>query len=468
MRRESLGTSGRHRDHALTIVVLGAVLFGICAAFFPPYLIWVVAAVGAAPIAMVLVTGRGDPLRPFTLVPFTYALYAVGPLLHHLPYGPEARTTYVLLHTVGLLSLMFGLRFGEGRVSGIVEGTINPEAEITDLRLTVWCLLTLGATSIATQLAAFGGLGTFVELGYGTERVGVQRSTNSFGAGFEWWMLACILLWFVAHWAGGRLRKAVALFLALPVVLILLQIGGRSTIVYAALFAVVLFHYGVRRIPPRAAVVGLVCGLLLAQLYNLARFYLSEGLWVSAREALRIVLTAPQVLLPTAANEFSAPSAALLDLLEYRPWDRLYGSTYLSGATVMVPGLTDLLGLGSSNPSLDRLRDFYPAFYAEGRGLGFSPAAEGWLNFGAVGVVLHLGLYGWTFGRIYREFLRKRTLTVLILLAGVAPMFILDGLRIHSGAFLYKGLRVYMLPFFVFVVLRALHRRRPTLAPERG
>lgn len=457
---------GRDCTHAPAVIVLGTVLLGASAAFSPQHLMWVVGAVGAAPIAMVLLTGRGDPLRPFTLVPFTYALYAMGPFLHQLQYGTEARATYAMLHGAGLLSLMIGLRCGEGRVGGDTKGAPYPDTEIMDLRLTVWCLLALGAASIATQLAAFGGLGRYVELGYGSERVGIQRSTSSFGAGFEWWMLGCILLWFVVHWTGGRLRKAVALLLAWPVVLLLLQIGGRSTIVYAALFAAVMFHYGVRRIPPRAAVVGLVCGLLLAQLYNMARFYLSEGLWVSFRESLRIVLDAPQVLLPTAANEFSAPSAALLDLLEYRPWDRVYGATYLSGATVIVPGLTDLLGLGATNPSLDRLREFYPVFHAEGRGLGYSPAAEGWLNFGVAGVVLHLGVYGWVFGKIYGEYLRKRTLALLILLAGVAPMFLLDGLRIHSGAFLYKGLRVYVLPFFVFVVLRALLKKKPSLNAE--
>lgn len=462
MQLEPQGAASPYRDHSALLIAVGGAICGAYAAYAPQHLIWAVGAVGTAPLLAVLLTGRGDPLRPFIIVPFTYALYAIGPQVHQLAYGTESLEMYARLHAVGLLGLMFGIRIGEGPVGGAVDGTEFSPRDGRTLQLAVWCLLALATVSISTQLAAFGGLGAFVRVGYGAGRVSIQRSTSSFGAGFEWWLLACVLLWFLGRWHRQRLREALAILLALPILVILLQVGGRGTIVYAALFAAVLFHYGVRRLPARSAILALVVGLSLAQLYNAARFYLPEGLWTAARESYRIVLTAPQVLLPTAANEFSAPSAALLDLLEHQPWERAHGSTYLHGATAMVPGLTDLLGLGGSNPSLDRLRDFYPEFYAEGRGLGYSPAAEGWLNFGAAGVLLHLGLYGWAFGRIYRQFLRRRSLPWLLLLAGAMPMFALDGLRIHSGAFFYKGLRVYAFAFVLFVLIRGLSTRGPT------
>ncbi len=198
--------------------------------------------------------------------------------------------------------------------------------------------------------------------------------------------------------------------------------------------------------------------MLLAQFYNIARFYLGQGLWPSVREASRTAFESPTAVLPTASNEFSAPSAALLDLLQFRPWDHTWGSTYLTGYTAAVPGLTDLLGLAQNNPSLARSAGFYPDLFASGRGLGYSPAAEGWLNFGLLGVAAHLLVFGWTIGLFYRRFQEHPSLLLLVLLAGAIPMFALDGLRIHTGAFVYKLMRVYLFPGFLIWLIREMIR----------
>lgn len=435
---------------ALAIAIL--VLFPVCD------FIWLAALIGSMPFALALVRGAKDLMRPSVVIPLIYSLYAVGPMLIELGYSEHVRSVYGLTHLIGVLSLMIGLAVGEGASVDLKRRVSLSSRDLAALRLTILVLLFLGLVSIATQAAAFGGIPGLLAVGYGVRHFEVLRDARTFGAGFDWWLLACCLLTYLAF-ATRRCRLAlIAICVALPVLLLLLRIGGRSTLVYVALFAFVVFHEGWRRLHSGAVFLSFVGGLILAQFYSLARYFLDTGIWNALRSTIQIAQNAPWALLPTASNEFRAPSAALLDVLQFASAERWDGRSYLDAATSAIPGISNLFGEVEVSPSIWRLRELYPDVLSAGGGLGFSPAAEGWLNFGPAGVVLHLAVYGLLIGSAYRWHRSRASVVTLLLLAGMLPMFALDGLRIHAGAFIYKTTRVYLMPLFVFLIARDLLR----------
>lgn len=457
-RARSIGRTGELVDQGSFRVAAGTFAIAILILFPVCDPIWLAAAIGAAPFAIAILRGGDGIMRPSVLVPLIYALYALGPILVDMGYAAEVLTSYGNVHLIGVLGLTIGLRIGEGAAADQRQPVGLPTLDRSALRLTILVLFALGGLSIATQVAAFGGLSGLLAVGYGGQRFQVLHAARTFGAGFEWWLLACCLLGYLALAARRPSLLWAAMSLALPVLLLLLRIGGRSGLVYAALFGFVVFHEGWRRLRPRLVLLSLVGGVILAQFYSLARFWLDAGLWNALRVTAEIARRAPEALLPTASNEFRAPSAALLDVLQFARFDRWGGQSYLDALLAAAPGLADLFDRTSATPSIWRLQEFHPEVLAVGGGLGFSPAAEGWLNFGSLGVALHLVAYGLLIGSAYRWHRARATVLSLLLLAGLLPMFALDGLRIHTAAFVYKTTRVYLMPFFVFILARDLLR----------
>ncbi|MCB1183289.1 O-antigen polysaccharide polymerase Wzy [bacterium] len=242
--------------------------------------------------------------------------------------------------------------------------------------------------------------------------------------------------------------------IAVPVILLLLQIGGRSTIVYFVVFVAVLYSEGHKRIRGSAVVFGLVVGIALAQFYNLARYFLAEGILTSVSETAKIVMQHPEAVLPTSANEFRAPHTSLMEALAYYPDARYWGLSYAAGLVNAVPVLPSILNMDLLNISRVRLEFIDPLLLSEGGGLGFSPVAEGYLNFGILGVWLHMFCYGVLGAWVFRKSRETSSLGWLLIAAGVMPILCFDGLRIHFASAIYKCLRVYLMPVFVYLFIR--------------
>jgi hypothetical protein len=141
-----------------------------------------------------------------------------------------------------------------------------------------------------------------------------------------------------------------------------------------------------------------------------------------------------------------------------------YGSSYGGVLAAPIPVLSRFVDTIAFNPSLWRLQTFYPEVLAEGGGLGFSPVSEGYLNFGAPGVVAHLMFYGFVIARIYRKCVSSSALSPKLLYAGSLPIFALDGLRINAASSAYKWTRIYLMPFFALFVAVHLIRALQSMA----
>jgi hypothetical protein len=96
---------------------------------------------------------------------------------------------------------------------------------------------------------------------------------------------------------------------------------------------------------------------------------------------------------------------------------------------------------------------------AAGGGLGFSPVTEGYMNFGLIGIIFHLFLYGYVIGKIYARLSSKPSLSTLLLFAGSLPVFMLDGIRVSSASFAYAWMRIYLMPWVIFWLVKILSTR---------
>jgi hypothetical protein len=322
----------------------------------------------------------------------------------------------------------------------------------------------LAVPAIASQISAFGGFGNLLRVGYGGERYVILGGALTLGAGFEWWLLGSVLLLFAGLRSGARTSLALGMLLYGVCAGVLLIIGSRNILAYTAIFAVALVHYGHRRLPPRVVIGGIAVGMFLSQFYSLGRFFLPSGLGTMLSETVASLWQDPLAFLPWTSNEFSLPHSSLLEILQRGPLDLKYGSSYLGALAAPIPVLSRLVDTVAFNPSLWRLQTFYPEVLAEGGGLGFSPVAEGYLNFGALGIVAHLLFYGFVIGRIYTRCVSSALLSSKLLYAGSLPIFALDGLRINVASSAYKWTRIYLMPFFALVVAVHLIRALQSMA----
>jgi len=342
------------------------------------------------------------------------------------------------------------------------------------LLATAGVLLMVAIPSVLSQLYAFGGLGGLIKTGYGGARYLVLNSSLTFGTGFEWWLLGSVLLAFCGITFRNTVHFWIGLVLYVGLALILLLIGGRSTLVYTLLFGVALYHYGYRRISSRVVTLGLLVGIGAAQFYALARYYLPGGLLYAVSQTWSGVLRNPLLLAPWTTGEFINPATSLLEILQYGGPHLLFGASYFPALGGPIPFVARLFAQVGFDPNAWRLQRFHPEVLAAGGGLGFSPVTEGYMNFGVLGIVGHMFLYGYSIGWIYRRLSTNSSTSMILLFAGSLPAFMLDGMRINTTSFMYKWTRSYLMPWIIFVVLELFFRTttagatRPARRPANG
>lgn len=388
-----------------------------------------------------------DFLQPQVLMPFTFLFYALGPMFRFgTAYSPEIWTEYLLLMLLGLIALRVGL--GLGSRGATIASPCYSGRDIQLIPVTGIVLFILSVFSIASFVLAIGGIGSAISLGYGPRRyvVVLSASQHYFGDGFELLLLLCSMyLFYLAKTRKPSLLMVLWAGLLFVTLYYQFMIGARSELIYAALFAVALYQYGIKKISARYLGMALILGMALAQYWSYARFWLPEGPIAAITVPARAIAQDPTLLLPSRADEFQYPGAALLEILNSNT-EFWYGRSYLRAFEDAIPFLTRFIGEIGANPSNWRLMTFHPKVYAEGGGYGFSPVAEGYLNFGVAGVVLQLFLYGLLAGWLYRRLLGSGRLWGLLFWAGALPMFMFMAMRMNLASFLTVASRTFLVP----------------------
>lgn len=424
----------------------------------------VIILIGVVPLVRVTLKPGRDALSPVVLLPFAYVLWALGPLTRPVHFSQQVITYYLFLQLVGLLAMRVGLCMAtKGKdVLGFRYALVSLRGSAkTLLMLTSISLLLLSAVSLPTYFAAFGGLTGFIKTGYGGQFYLTVRENVILGSGFEWWFMGAVILVFYGINRSAKLSLFCGIALFAFVAGIILLTGRRHQLIFPLIFGLVLFHYGHRRFPSPVITVGMILGISAAQYYALARYFLPEGLIYALSKIWYFVLNNPYILAPWAANEFAVPAASLLEVLEYGGPGLLLGRSYIAALGASIPFVARLFSKLGFDINEWRLSTFYPDILEAGRGLGFSPVTEGYINFGVIGVILHLFVHGYIIGEIYRRLLAKPSLSALLLFAGSLPVFMLYGFRVPSASFVWSWIRIYLMPWIIFIVLKACVQMQP-------
>lgn len=402
-----------------------------------------------------IIDRKSNAIKPLTLLPIMFVMYALGPLLYQNLYDSKVIVNYLFINLLGLVFLILGLKSVRMKDSNDI-GVKADKLDIQALKLVVYIFLLISMLSVASEVLAFGGLKQMLAAGYGLDRINILKDSVVIGGGFQWLILSGIVTWYYGYKTKGKLFQVVGVLVSVFSLFVLLIIGARSTIIYSVIFLLVLYSYDVKKVKIVPLVVVFSFGIGLAQLYSNARYYFPEGLESTINNSIRMVTVDPGAYLPIPKNisEFISPVRSLLDVLTNSPDVRFYGQSYVNAIGAPIPYLARFFVKYGVEINDWFLSTQHPDVFASGAGLGFSPVTEGYLNFGYIGVALHMFIYGWAASKVYAAYVKHQNILTLFLLAGTLPIFFLDALRIHLTSSLYKISRIYLVPMFLYWIVR--------------
>ena len=416
--------------------------------------------VGFYPLLKVLLNKRIEPLTPKTIIPFTYMLYALGPLAYKEEFSSSTLSIYLSLQLLGMVSLNIGLSMRKR--NKLNKNSLNESHQRQILKKTSIIFLLVAFVSTLSEIISFGGIGNLINIGYGGDKFLHSTTTFMIGGGFQWLILSGAIIWYYGLKTSSVSSKQLGIIIISISVIVFFLTGGRSTLVYSFIFISIVYYYQKRNINGKLVIFMLIIGIIASQLYSNARYYLPYGFTETVTNTWRIFTNNPMAFmpLPSNINEFRIPAKSLLEVIENGNGVEFYGRSYISAIGTPFPFINRLFNYIGVNPSVWFLDKYHPDILAGGGGLGFSPVTEGYMNFGMLGVVIHMFLYGWTISWIFQNYKEKRSVSSLLLYAGALPIFVLDGLRIHLGSAFYKLFRIYLMPFFIYLLIHLLSKNR--------
>lgn len=439
------------------VLYVGAMLYLLSILDIKTLLIFVIVVIGVLPLIRRAISWDSDVLSPTALLPFTYTLYALGPLMISEQFSQQVVIYYLLLQLFGLLAMRLGLHIAvKQRYNPNILYTLN---SLSGSSKTLWILtftsmMLLSAVSLITYLNTFGSLIGYIKVGYGGQFYLTLKEGGIIGGGFEWCALSAVLLLFYGIKRHSKLYLFVGVIFFVFTAGIILLTGRRSQLIYPLLFGFTLFHYGHKRLPAPVVSIGILLGISLAQFYSLARSFLTSGLIYALSRVWSSIVRNPYLIAPWAADEFKMPASSLLEVLQYGGPGLLLGRSYIASLGAPIPFMARFFSQVSFNLNEWRLNTFYSGLLETGAGLAFSPVTEAYVNFGVIGVFFHLFFYGYVIGKIYNLLLTKLNWSILLLFAGSLPMFMLDGVRIFTASFVWRWVRIYLMPWIFFTVLK--------------
>lgn len=438
---------------ASTMVLGGVVASHVGFSRGPAGVYLVVLVVAAISVGLLLYEGDAGELG-FVLLA-SYLMYVLGHPLNAVRWGSEL-SSYVAYLGVALVGLG-GLATGYVMVSRVLRPRVRlPVLLSSDIRVGTWLTGLAAVGSLVTYFSAFGGISGFLQTGYGGEHWRVVSEGGIIGPGMQWLGLFSAL----SIIYGTRSQRALGACAGVLWMVLNLGAGGRGVVLNVGLVLAVLWYYSRSR-APRISMLALVAGAtsiyLAAQYFAVVREHLSTGTLTALSTALARVRETPSILLPWAWGEFVAPGGALQELLlSSGQWDYQLGGTYVGALLYAIPGLNRLLDF--TPLSMWRMEVFHPDLWGRFAGLGFFAAAEGYVNFGVVGVALHMGLLGAIAGLLHVMLRYNNGPSAVVLYAVSFPVLALAAMRIDVATWFWSYTHAYLAPWILMNVLAVLRQ----------
>jgi hypothetical protein len=411
---------------------------------------------------------RADLGNPVTWFVPVFGLYSLSaPLVYLLEHGAGDRaivSSAVWLETLALVAFVLG----QGRLNGGAlrkDGPPVRNVDTTFRRLAVWLRpLFLASFCITAVFVSF-----VFRTDFGSKQELVRSDSPLFKLQFGFSLL--LLAWFglmVARlirtqrvpwggWFAGAAWFGVASVLS----------SERDLLLRFGLISVVLWHFFVRPLRTWQVAMGGVLGIALVGLL---------GVWKLQKATGHGTVSAHALLENTLRGEFHSASdnlIVLLDGFEAGSVEYKLGETFADDfgrvfASSSIFGDRDAMQNGASWFN----RTFFESRYLRGGGRGFSLVAEGYLNFGPVGVVGLFLLLSLALGGLHR---RTSSVSGGLLYALIVPG-VVYAIRMDVSVLLSYSVKQIAAPAVLMTVCsgflrlgrRASTRRVAHAAPETG
>lgn len=294
-------------------------------------------------------------------------------------------------------------------------------------RAGIVALVALSCVLIYLLTEVVGGLMEFLLLGYKSSEATFGR--GYLAAGFPWLAVATVAL--LDRYAGGRQKLDLLAFgvLLLANLGMYLVTGNRGMILYLAIVLGVFIHFRIRRLSLGMLLPVAIAGFIALNVVGLLRGsnYDSVGDFIEkTSRSAKVVGSRSEVIVYTLTiGEFVVPFETLPQMVRTvgvteRPW---MGWSFLRAPVYLIPSAAfPDRPPGLSNWYMER---FYGGGYGLNEGRQFFFLAEGYLNFGPLGVLLVAAVWGTLWGALHHWMLRGRDRfgTVLIYALLVGFMF---------------------------------------------
>lgn len=403
-------------------------------------------AVAATTVAYAVLKKRAkltDPILQFVfflslfVLPLSIRAYMEldieGDVTNHLfmllPYFPEA----LILTAVGLL---FFVAAYYSRFAGTIASKL-PQVHSGTHWGRAFAVLALCSLFLIEQLASSdGGLLSFILLGYHATAETVGKGYLAMG--FPWLFVASMFLLY-GYAVERKVRYLLSFAMVFGVVVLMhLVMARRAQLLYMGLTVWMFWHGAVRPIRMRTVVAaGILCFVALNLMGGLrGATYESVGdFWASTVEGFQQRQSygfGNGFIYTLTTGEFVVPFETFPQMIESvgTTVNPEFGMTYLRAPLQVIPqALFSGRPLPLANWYMSR---FYGGGYDFNEGRAFFFLAEGYLNFGIVGVILTMLFWGFFLGTLHRYRLSSGNKPGSLLLYSLIVAFVYAGIAGES------------------------------------
>jgi oligosaccharide repeat unit polymerase len=318
----------------------------------------------------------------------------------------------------------------------------------------IYAYLILGILLYLRFVYDVGGFASYLDVSYGgaAESYRVDQTRGYLKIGWVMIQVCLLLLYCVSRSnpRGSRLHRLFISCLYIIFIALSFMVGRRSHVVSLVLATLAARHFLVRRLPPRTMALLLGVGLMVMLSFSYVRGYLSRGVG----EAAQIIEERFEpAWLDLSDSYFGSPYIwTMTDTLTSVPrdMDYWYGRSYVEAPLILLP--RTLVPDRPLPPSEWYSTTFHPTRYVLGYGFGFFIVGEAYLNFGPVGPLIVLFIYGLLFSGFDQYFrLHPKNISILVLFCLLFPECALtlnDGFAIFFKYFV--RLAIIMAPLILF------------------
>lgn len=415
---------------------------------------------------------KSDPYEIINPLLITFTLYSMMlPLnylinIQHFGFAASLRYIskpvifqYIIICLIGLIGLLIG--YYSPFANHLVPKLPAPSITNRELKIAGCILLVLGVLSFATNVAGYGGISSYIKVGYSPQRYVIEREALAFGSGLELIGISSIILMLATFKDKKKIWFILLFVIFLWFLSIALLIGQRRYIVYLTLMAFIIFNYWIFRVKLKWFLILGFLAYAFFFIYAHTRTIWAEiGIIKGFIETYNFVVKHPNLLLPFIGGEFIPPAKAIIEVLSDNTFQFKYGSSYLVGLIRIIPRVGKLWPEALQRLALWRLVTYYPGLTEKGHGFVFFTVAEGFVNFGHLGVFLHMFLYGFIAKSIFLYLRQNSTNTfVLLTYAAVFSLMLFEGIHAEFGQVLWYAAHTYIGPLFIIIIIMKITNR---------